>query len=581
MAAVVRYVATILLASSCIALSAAPSSNNRTFGPSEEAARQNAFAIFNAVHSAFRQWGSSLNHNGLSAFLVTVPEGVVLHHGTSSPNPPPGPEWLAFEIEHAELFARPRREKCPTKYGCPPYSKPTNHHPSLHHSEQQQQLETTTKQFTGETLVHQHEPPADEHDDSDSDYGEHGYLHLYRTTAPLRLLYLDGMSAGNTAMGTLDLQDLVLRGERDADIMDEQARAAALCALLAADWGLHGVLRMEAGFEIIKCAPFLDGMELLEANRRPERRPGLSFGGGGGGGGGGAREGPGGGTEGYTRVHTLELVRALAQRYHGIGGGRVVVDYSSMVSGLFYDVNLTNPDASRAALPRLVGLSDGELRGIKERVEEVVRARREGGKRVVDWQGVTDLIVARYADRLMYMAWHIDALEDMQGEVNALLNTYIDYGAEDKGFKAATARCSKHYTRTVRPETLEDGVILTALETVTFRICRVLFDVRELVVGDTKAGEEAFTYAKLMLRGLMDQLRWTRWKECLGCGYHEVCFVPMWPFGDKDSYERPNCRNATSIQNGWRDNGYWEWPRRRRPGHGQLGEDVEDKPGDL
>ncbi|KAK3375849.1 hypothetical protein B0T24DRAFT_617161 [Lasiosphaeria ovina] len=51
------------------------------FGSSEEAARHNGFHIFNAVHSALRQWGSSLNHNGLLLFLATVPNDILLYHG--------------------------------------------------------------------------------------------------------------------------------------------------------------------------------------------------------------------------------------------------------------------------------------------------------------------------------------------------------------------------------------------------------------------------------------------------------------------------------------------------------------------
>src|SRR3989337_57534 len=70
-------------------------------------AHDNAPQIFNALHSSLRQWGSSLQHNGMSFFPASIPEHTLLYHGTGSPTPPEGMEWLAFEIEHAQMFARP------------------------------------------------------------------------------------------------------------------------------------------------------------------------------------------------------------------------------------------------------------------------------------------------------------------------------------------------------------------------------------------------------------------------------------------------------------------------------------------
>src|ERR1700712_1779421 len=94
-----------------------------SFGPSKPHARRRGPEIFNAVHNAMRQWGSSLHHNGMSFFLATVPKGVLLHHGNSSPLSPEDPDWLAYEIEHAENFARGGRGRGP---GGPPGERPGN-----------------------------------------------------------------------------------------------------------------------------------------------------------------------------------------------------------------------------------------------------------------------------------------------------------------------------------------------------------------------------------------------------------------------------------------------------------------------
>ena len=76
---------------------------------SEHSKVHNANHLFNAIHSSMRQWGSSLNHNGMSFFLATVPAGTQLYHGTSKSESIEGMQWLALEPEYALIFARPNR----------------------------------------------------------------------------------------------------------------------------------------------------------------------------------------------------------------------------------------------------------------------------------------------------------------------------------------------------------------------------------------------------------------------------------------------------------------------------------------
>lgn len=54
---------------------------------------KNANYIFNEIHSSARQFGSSLNHNGMAFFLATVGAGVEFYHGSSSADPVRGMEW--------------------------------------------------------------------------------------------------------------------------------------------------------------------------------------------------------------------------------------------------------------------------------------------------------------------------------------------------------------------------------------------------------------------------------------------------------------------------------------------------------
>lgn len=164
--------------------------------PSEDAARQRAPDLFNAVHDAMRQWGSSIHHNGMSFFLATVPEGVMFYHGSSKEETPDQPEWLAYEIEHAELFARSR-------FGGRPPGPPPGDDGARGGVGWMSFLQgpyDPQRPFNGP----QTPPPTEDNG---------GWLHVYRTTEPLKLLYVDGMGAGKTDMGTLDTQDYVLRGQ--------------------------------------------------------------------------------------------------------------------------------------------------------------------------------------------------------------------------------------------------------------------------------------------------------------------------------------------------------------------------------
>ena len=90
-------------------------------------------------------------------------------------------------------------------------------------------------------------------------YGGFGLsnLHVYSTTRPLHVIYFDGQSATLTALGTLDSQISILQGhvplypEYDL-VYDEDQRALDLCDLVK-KLGIDGVVRMNAGFEVLVC----------------------------------------------------------------------------------------------------------------------------------------------------------------------------------------------------------------------------------------------------------------------------------------------------------------------------------------
>ncbi|KAJ3538110.1 hypothetical protein NM208_g6045 [Fusarium decemcellulare] len=430
-----------------------------------------------------RQWGSSLDHNGMSFFPATIPEGVALYHGTHQAEAITGTQWLAFEIEHAEFFAGMENFKSP---------EPQSQHPMAH--------------------------------------PDRGYLHIYQTTRPQRLLYIDGMAGAKTQMGTLDTQDILLRNRTGNLGWDEWGRAAELCKM-AQQWRIDGFIRMEAGFEIIKCN-FSEGMELISANQRSQRQQDAA-------------------------LVELEIVRAIAQRYWDIGASRVTLDFSRTVSAFFYPINLTNPKSAFAEQPRLVYPGWRELAQIKSDLRDVILKWRP---EVVptpgaNWQGITDIIASRYAKRLGFMAEKAN-FEALRFEVESLLDTFIDFSDSGLDMTAAANQCTMHFLSPVKQRTEADRLIWAALKVVTSRICGALFTVRDLVTQESngkEGGNEG--KARAVIKDLIKDLRWPEWKECGFCESDRVCYVPMWPNGRAEDHYSPRCLNGTELEG---REGYWD-----------------------
>lgn len=362
----------------------------------------------------------------------------------------------------------------------------------------------------------------------------HGYLHEYRTTRALdKLLYIDGMSAGKTTMGTLDTQDFLLRNDTSSSApWGDYERAQNLCAL-GAEWGIEGVVRMEAGFELIFCN-FTDGMELVSATQRPE----------------------GDKHEGYNDLGHFEYMRGIAQRYDGITSGRVEVDYSSMVSAFFYPINLTNPDPLKSGLPRLASAEPIELERIKSDLRQVLTKSMAEKLSSVDWQGVVDMIVTRYTDRLQFMTLNTTTQKSILSEINFLLSVFINYSSSTPNIPESVEKCSSHYLNPVTPKTNSDHLIHAAVSTVSHKICSTLFEVRGVLLADEGAEWNTLEHVKSLIRELITFLDWSTWLECGKCAYDEVCFVAIWPWGRVEDHEQPGCVKNDDV---FDRKGYWDF----------------------
>lgn len=500
-------------------------SSNAQFRPDIESAVRNAPQIFNAVHGAMRQFSSSLHHNGMSFFQATIPAGTVLYHGSPRPDIPSSFEWLAFEVEHAENFANGLRMKRPND-GLP-----------VALSRYEQKVLGPRAQ-TAHEARNGFDAPNTAPDlgiVSDDDWIQvPGYLQIYQAARSLNVLYIDGMAAGKTDMGTNDAEDYILSGNKSRTGMEDWPRVMDLCAW-GKDWKIDGFIRMEPGFELVYCE-FLDGgLNQVSVNRRPHMRLGTDL----------------------VRYQIFQWIQAAASRYHGIGGSRVLIDQSSMVSAFFYPLNLTNPNASCAGYPRLLSATESQLASIKHHIESMTPNRREKSSAGIDWQGITDMVVSRYANRLA-LTVAADSIYALNMSFNHLLDTYIHYTEENTDYDEAQKKCSEHYLAGIVPSTLRDNdkLIYAGISETLRIICGTLFKAHKIIRSDSGSNPVILNDTLSLVRGLMDQLSWSKWKECSACQVDEVCFIAMWPFGNTEDHYQPSCQNASTVFGRY---GYWKW----------------------
>ncbi len=424
-------------------------------------------------------------------FTVTVPEGTLLYHGDAYAKVPDIPEWLAFEVEHGEFFARK-----------PIFARRTS--------------DNVQPVGSQDALIPENSGPPK---------FEPGYLHMYQANRPLRLLYFDGMSAATASyLGPTDMQEYMFLNQTwnfdsDGGIL---AYGAALCKK-GAEWGVEGFVRMEAGFEIVKC-DFSDGLDLISQKLRPiHTNP-----------------------EGQSERWIFEWLRAMALRYNGIDGSRIIVDFSSMIHAGFYPTNLTNPKPEYSHFPRLVSADPAQVARIRSDLKAIWL--RGNSQPSVGWQGVVDMIEKRFSDRLQYLATK-PPHEAFLWEINTLLNTFIDYTSFS--LEESIEACASHYLQPVKASTEQDKLIYAAVEAVTTRICTTLFQVRaDLLAQHDADGPESVDTSKSveLIHGLTSWLDWTEWRICRpSCSYDKVCYITVCPFGNTDLHYNPRCLNSSEV----------------------------------
>ncbi|KAH6637765.1 hypothetical protein C7974DRAFT_307777 [Boeremia exigua] len=464
----------------------------------------------------------------MSIFLATVPEGTQLYHGTSDPDFVKGMQWLAFEPEHALIFARPRGgpgRPPPGKGEGPPDDRDSGSEgmtrsPQKRHSQQPLQ----------EPMPAPQDPPM-------------GHLHTYAPVHDLRLLYIDGLSAGKTSNGTLDTQDLLLlnltSSNPDGPMGGEMARAQGLCSLASTTWGgrIDGVLRLEGGFEIILC-DFEAHLQRVDVVSVASRRAPMLGG--------------------------WEYVKAITSRYHGIGGARVHVDTADFVSVFEYaPAGLWDNDVrSDVKMPRLTHVAPEVLRAARDDVAALVLRKDWEAREGRDWQGVADMVVARYSGPLHYIATNRVFREDgaaLAVYLGELLRPFVDVSARNAARE--TERCVAQFVPALPALSIPPSSLTPlghrATHAVATRICDALLTSWSIASSPLPHSGFSTVYAEHaveVVQELVEWLGWTSWKDCGTCGEEEVCFIPIWPMGNLEDHAKPKCRGEKDAEG---RTGYW------------------------
>jgi hypothetical protein len=180
--------------------------------------------------------------------------------------------------------------------------------------------------------------------------------------------------------------------------------------------------------------------------------------------------------------------------------GRLAIDYSSMISAYFYPTNFSNPDKT-SPHPRLIFAEQGQLSCIRLDVRQGVQKAGSGPS--TNWQWVVDMIVARYSDRLQFMATG-PPQKPFLSMVNNLLNIFINFG-DTVSTELLVRTCSEHYLQSVKTSTEQVELIMAALESVSFKICKTLFEVRDILLeleSGSHRGGAAVSSASRLIRDL-------------------------------------------------------------------------------
>ena len=419
-------------------------------------------------------------------------------------------------------------------------------------------------------------------------YGSSGApeLHTMTTTKELRVMYLDGHSATLTSTGTLDSQMAILGGHVPKDpsedlVYNENQRAVELCQL-ADKLGIDGVVRMNAGFEILVCDYSKSNMRnLFTTNvtvpgnkarehdaslpRDPHRQPPLGYG------------------NDFSEQNGWEWVRSSTWHYGngdtgGIPENRIRLDLCGFTT--WYDPSLRSLINSHHGGVRvndtyqngwglrrghrLLGASKEDIGIFRDWISEATSRRKNSKCSNTDWQALIETITSKYNSRAQEILFHLNKnssddqaahmiVESVYTLSHAILFPYHEYpivaGVTKSEAKAKTvALCSEAYTGHIDLESLSDFEMLIEQSAyiINSRLCQWAWDIFEwsdsrmhgrLEKSGRATAPNSFENMKNVrheivqrkdeTRFLLKWIGWDTWQKCeTECAPNVSCSIP-------------------------------------------------------
>ncbi|KAG8713716.1 hypothetical protein FRC08_012907 [Ceratobasidium sp. 394] len=523
--------------------------------PSDVRANTTGHLIFNTVSSLLQHWPNTIYRNGHTFVPATIPAGTLLHHSRTSHDPPPSPEFFAFDLEHSYIFC-----------------------------------------FWAPCVMFN-----------------------YAANRDLRVGYFDGTSASTLAgprdfQDILFNGRFVPDGEYNPWV-----HAGINMCDWASKIGLDGIIRMEPSFEAILCninadLSLISKLELVypESIFSPDTL-GPNFGTA------GLQlnilhprhlqqqpyfppptmpvRPPPPGWKGKQRNHpeiAFESVRAGMWHNRSPGESRIILDYAGIVSA--YDETYTSLVTSRQMVPRSkhrlgnISVDDREL--LKAEVHDVLT--REHFPAKVNWQSLFQAVVDRYAERLEDLRYLLRRTDPNPAELAAttrhkvliMLAPYMVLPQANSGrtressaphdlfqqstLSAKSARsepdddwferiygaCAGYATAGVRHKgdlTTQEQRLLASVNRVQSAICSSLTHIWSTAFDS----EDKPVFAGRMVAAwlaeveeLMDWLDWHMWVKCdPPCGAGTQCVLTTWPWEVRTGEEDigPTCRDKLLL----------------------------------
>jgi len=402
-------------------------------------------------------------------------------------------------------------------------------------------------------------------------YGSVGtaVLHTMITKKTLRVIYFDGQSASLTTTGSLDSQMAILGLHVPIKpaynhVYNETLRADQLCDLVK-ELGIDGIVRMNAGFEVLLCDYSASGVqEIITTNitvpgnqerendpslpRDPHRAPPLGYG------------------NLFAAQNSWEWVRSCVK---GDIEKRVKLDLCGMVT--FYDPRLRSLSSSHHGGlfgytyqngwglrrgHRLLNISKADARAVRAWLKcTTARINASSPERPpcseIDWQALTEVIIHHHYSRAKEIHTTLQRKTNSLGNSSAILikvhelshavlYPYFQYPSIANlplrhVMNQTITQCATVYTEHIDPDTLGDFELLIkeSIHRVMIRLCTIEWKLFEwsatrttnllnatIVPGGIQPSESNADLAKeieLFRMEIDSTIRWLGWEKWHDC----------------------------------------------------------------